>query len=125
LTATLLLLPKAVLISLGWAALTLYYTPSFFWWLTPIFAGLLLAPLLVRWTSSPTVGCWSRRIGLFLVPSEIDPIPELRALDRQAAVEPDASIPESPPPLPPERPRLMPVQQLDRGGYITSAATSP
>ena len=72
-----------------WAALTLYYAPLFFLWLTPIFAGLLLAAPLVRWTSSRRLGEWSRRRGLFLVPSEIEPPAELRASPAPAA-EPEA-----------------------------------
>ena len=63
----------------AWAALTLYYAPPFFLWLTPIFAGLLLAAPLVRWTSSRRLGEWTRRCGLFLVPSEMEPPAELRS----------------------------------------------
>ncbi len=64
---------------LAWAGLTLYSSPTFFLWLTPIFTGLLLAAPLVRWTSSRTLGQWARRRGLFLVPSETAAPPELKA----------------------------------------------
>ena len=73
----------------AWAALTLYYAPVFFLWLTPIFAGLLLAVPLVRWTSSRRLGAWSRRRGLFLVPSETEPPAELQPAPAPAA-EPEA-----------------------------------
>ena len=65
-------------VGLIWAGLTLYYSPTFFVWLTPIFTGLLLAAPLVRWTSSRALGEWSRRRGLFLVPSETSLPPELQ-----------------------------------------------
>ncbi len=71
----------------AWAALTLYYAPVFFLWLTPIFAGLLLAAPLVRWTSSRRLGVWTRQRGLFLVPTEMEPPAELRAAP---AAEPEA-----------------------------------
>ena len=61
-----------------WAAVTLYYSPVFFLWLTPIFAGLLLAIPLVRWTSSDRVAAWVKRRGLLLVPSETEPPSELQ-----------------------------------------------
>ena len=61
-----------------WAGLTFYYSPTFFLWLTPIFTGLLLAAPLVRWTSSVALGQAAERRGLFLVPTEIAPPPELR-----------------------------------------------
>ena len=73
----------------AWAALTLYFAPVFFLWLTPIFAGLLLAAPLVRWTSSRRLGAWSRRRGLLLVPSETEPPAELRTAPAPAA-EPEA-----------------------------------
>jgi len=62
---------------LVWAGLTLYSSPTFFLWLTPIFTGVLLAAPLVRWTSSRRLGQWTCRRGLFLVPSETTAPPEL------------------------------------------------
>lgn len=86
-------------VGVAWAALTLYYAPVFFLWLTPIFAGLLLAAPLVRWTSSRRLGEWTRRRGLFLVPSEMEPPAELRVAP---AAEPEppgaAGLPAVPAP---------------------------
>ena len=59
--------------------MTLYCSPTFFLWLTPIFTGLLLAAPLVRGTSSRALGQWARQWGLFLVPSETAAPPELEA----------------------------------------------
>ena len=55
---------------LAWAAVTLAVSTSFFLWLTPIFAGLLLALPLIRWTGSRRLGRLAREAGLWLVPSE-------------------------------------------------------
>ena len=57
-------------IGLIWTGVTLYYSPIFVLWLTPILAGMLLAAPLVRWTSSCVLGASTQRRGLFLVPSE-------------------------------------------------------
>ena len=61
-----------------WSAVTLYFSPVFFVWLTPIFVGLLLAVPLVRWTSSDRLGDWVKHRGLLLVPSETQPPAELQ-----------------------------------------------
>ena len=60
------------MVGLAWGALTLYSSWAFLLWLTPIFAGLLLAAPLVRWTSSRELGERARAAGLFLVASETD-----------------------------------------------------
>lgn len=60
-----------------WGGATLLASPLFFVWLSPIFAGLLLAGPLLRWTSSPSLGRTARRVGLLRVPSEVDPPPEV------------------------------------------------
>ncbi len=67
-----------VITGVVWAAVTLFASPAFFLWLAPIFAGLLLATPIVRLSSDRTLGLAFRRAGLFLVPSEIAPPPELR-----------------------------------------------
>ncbi len=64
-----------------WGGVTLVLSPSFFMWMGPIFAGLLLAVPLLRWTSRPSAGTWMRRVGLLAVPAEIDPPPEIAALE--------------------------------------------
>jgi membrane glycosyltransferase len=64
-------------VGVTWAGLTLYYSPPFFLWLAPIFVGLLCAGPIVFLTSSLSLGQLARRWGLFLVPSELVPPPEL------------------------------------------------
>ncbi len=85
-----------VLIAVG--AWTL--APWLFWWLSPVFVGLILSAPLSLLLGSPGVGRWLRRMGLLLIPEEVDQ-PEvlrkqgeyLRAL--KAAAEPPAVLPAS------------------------------
>ncbi len=63
-----------------WAALIGWLAPRFFLWLTPVFLGLFTAIPLTVWTSRASAGAAARRLGLFLVPEESAPPPELRAL---------------------------------------------
>jgi membrane glycosyltransferase len=63
-----------------WALLVAWLAPGFFWWLMPVLASLLLAPALVRWSSSQHAGMWMRRRGLLLAPSEVAPGPVLETL---------------------------------------------
>ncbi|MYI75446.1 MAG: glucans biosynthesis glucosyltransferase MdoH [Acidobacteria bacterium] len=75
-----------------WGAVTLYASPVFLLWLSPILTGLLLAAPLIRWTSSRAPGAWTRRRGLLLVPSETAPPPELAAGELLEAARPPASV---------------------------------
>jgi membrane glycosyltransferase len=47
-------------------------------WMSPIFAGLLAAPLLVAWTSRASLGRSAARNGVFLIPEERRPNPLIR-----------------------------------------------
>jgi membrane glycosyltransferase len=85
-----------------WALTTLYLSPGFFLWMTPIFGGLVLAAPLARWTSDARVGRALRSRGLLLAPSELgrghralptreriaDPLPMFTAVDRPRARTP-------------------------------------
>jgi membrane glycosyltransferase len=57
------------LVGAVWAGLTLALSPAFFLWLTPIFAGIILAAPLVRWSSRPL----GRRLatGILATPADI------------------------------------------------------
>jgi membrane glycosyltransferase len=65
-----------------WAAVIVEFAPHFFWWLTPVFAGLVCGIPLTVWTSRSSTGRVARRWGLFLVPEETDPPAELLPLQR-------------------------------------------
>ena len=56
----------------AWAAVTIGASTGFFLWLTPIFAGLLLALPLIRWTASRRLGRVVREAGLFLITAETE-----------------------------------------------------
>ena len=71
-----------LLTGLVWAAVILEFAPHFFWWLTPVFAGLVCGIPLTVVTSRSSTGRVARRWGLFLVPEETDPPPELRPLQQ-------------------------------------------
>lgn len=66
-----------VVIGLGWGALALYATSSFFWWMFPVLLGLVLSPFLTHVTSKLSWGVIARRRGLFVTPEEVAPSGEL------------------------------------------------
>ena len=65
-----------------WGAAMLYLAPQFFWWLTPVLAGLLVGIPLTVWTSRVSAGRLLRRMGLLLTPEETAPPYELFVLSR-------------------------------------------
>lgn len=101
-----------------WAIGTWWVAPIFFWALTPVLVGLVLAAPLVAWSSRPGVGQRLRRWGIFLAAQEIDPLPVLadvdRLLSRPAPAAPGVAA-ALVPALPPDLPRSMPAQRLDTG----------
>ena len=99
-----------------------YLAPGQLIWLSPILAGLILAPLTSRWSASPVLGRWARAAGLLVTPEERTTPPimagsvnharHLRVsgdatalLGRDAGARADyvALIPEQPPRPVPER----------------------
>jgi membrane glycosyltransferase len=92
-----------------WAIVVLAIAPDFFWWLTPVLAGLILAIPLSVWSSRSDLGQWLKREGFFLTPEETDPPIELVRLERASErrwVEPGLPEPE-PPLVPPESGLIM------------------
>jgi membrane glycosyltransferase len=67
-------------IGLIWGAAVLAVAPSFFWWLTPVIFGLVLAIPLSVLSSRSDIGIRLKRYGLFLTPEETDPPAELKQL---------------------------------------------
>ncbi len=64
-----------------WGGVILLINPSFFWWLIPIVASLVLSVPLSVWSSRSTAGEKFRRLGLFLTPEEISPRPDFGWLE--------------------------------------------
>jgi membrane glycosyltransferase len=79
----------------GWQTLTgigaglvcWLYVPAFFWWFTPVLAGLLLAVPFSMVTSRVRAGKLARRAGLFVSPQEVAPAPVVRRYREIIATE--------------------------------------
>ncbi len=98
-----------------WGIGTAFITPIFFWALTPVLTGLVLAPAVVVLSSRVAWGRALRRCGLLLTPAETRPPYVLDWLERRVA---ERDVWEMPAdeilPLPDPCPRPMPAQRLDR-----------
>ncbi len=65
-----------------WGVSAFILVPSFFWWLSPVLAGLVLAAPLSILLGNASLGRRAREIGLLLTPEETQPPPELARLER-------------------------------------------
>ena len=81
-----------VLAGTGTLAVMAFMAPGELVWLSPILAGLILAPLISRWSSSPVFGRWARLNGLLVTPEERDP-PEILSAANALAFRIDSSLP--------------------------------
>lgn len=61
------------------------YIPGFFWWFTPVLAGLVLIIPVSIFSSSTALGLLTRRMGLFLIPEEYKPPNIIRYLNENLA----------------------------------------
>lgn len=66
------------------------------WWLSPIFAGWLLAPFLAWLTSNKGLGKFLVKCGLFVTPEEVHTPPELQGLNGDPAPDGEKSGKPSP-----------------------------
>ncbi|HVU17493.1 MAG TPA: glucans biosynthesis glucosyltransferase MdoH [Candidatus Didemnitutus sp.] len=73
------------LFAIVWGASAYVLVPSFFWWLSPILLGLLVAAPLSIFLGRARFGRRARDHGLFLTPDETQPAPELPLLERHLA----------------------------------------
>lgn len=60
-----------------WGGLVFWLDEITFWWFLPVLAGMILAMPLSVLTSRSNLGQRARQIGLFLVPEEVAPPPEI------------------------------------------------
>lgn len=74
-----------VAFGLVWGISALILLPEFFWWLSPVLAGLILSIPLSIMLSKAGIGRRSRELGLFLTPEESQPNYELRRLRQNMA----------------------------------------
>jgi len=105
-----------------WGGAMLWLAPQFFWWLTPVLAGLLFGIPLTVWTSRVSAGRMLRRMGLLLTPEETAAPPELVVLSRAGediiqliSASHSAVPPPVPPPVRP-RPAYYPPQRKSGWG---------
>jgi len=67
---------------IAWIALVYWLDPAFVWWLAPVAGALALSIPLSVYTSRASLGERARRAGLFLIPEETSPPPEIAAMQR-------------------------------------------
>jgi membrane glycosyltransferase len=106
------------LLGLAWGGLTLVYTPDFFWCLTPVLLGMVVAIPLTVFSSSLVIGRRVRRWGLFGTPEEYRPpaeidfdVADVRVENGQALAEGEILGMVA---APPEIETDMPVQSVER-----------
>lgn len=75
------------LIGVVTGVLSYEYVPAFFWWFTPVLAGLILSIPVSMLSSSNVLGRRARELGLFLIPEETNPPPVLRYLEENLQKE--------------------------------------
>ncbi|HVU24246.1 MAG TPA: glucans biosynthesis glucosyltransferase MdoH [Opitutus sp.] len=73
------------LFGLIWGVSALILVPQFFWWLTPVLAGLVFSIPISILLSKASFGRRARDVGLFLTPEETQPGPELQRLRQNLA----------------------------------------
>ncbi|MEJ2756607.1 MAG: glucans biosynthesis glucosyltransferase MdoH, partial [Gammaproteobacteria bacterium] len=112
------------LIAVIWTALTAHFSALFLYWLSPVLLGMLLAPVLIRYTISKFFGVMARRLRCLVVPTELGHIPILQSIDStmkaikatplslEETVEGSAATPLPPVPIPPIQYQAMPKQPL-------------
>jgi membrane glycosyltransferase len=83
------------LVATAWGALLFWLNPGYFWWVTPIIGALFLSIPVSVLASRVSPGDRARRLGLFLIPEESTPPPELLDLHAllKAAREAEQRVP--------------------------------
>ena len=67
----------STVLGLVWGIATFIINRTFFWWITPVLTGLILAIPLSVLTSRSSIGRAFRARGLLVIPEELNPPPEL------------------------------------------------
>lgn len=96
-------------VGLAWLVLAATLTPHYLWWMSPVWLGLLLAPLAAWASGSRALGLALRRPGLLLTPSETGPPEVVRAAFQCRPQITGRLAPQRPPR---ERPGPMPIQRV-------------
>jgi membrane glycosyltransferase len=67
------------LLGIAWAGGVYWLNPSFLWWMLPIAGALMLSIPISVYSSRRSLGRRARNAGLFVIPEELHPPPEIRA----------------------------------------------
>jgi membrane glycosyltransferase len=70
---------------LVWGVCSFIISPPFFWWLSPVLAGLVLSIPVSIFLSKASFGRRAREIGIFVTPEETHPPYELKRLQQNLA----------------------------------------
>lgn len=73
------------LFGLVWGLSSYIISPAFFWWLSPVLAGLVTSIPLSIFLSKASFGRKARELGIFLTPEETHPPYELKRLQQNLA----------------------------------------
>jgi membrane glycosyltransferase len=68
-----------------WAALLFRLSPDYFWWVMPVVGALILSIPVSVLVSKIELGDSARRLGLWVIPEEVEPPRELVELDANMA----------------------------------------
>ena len=79
------------LLGIAWAAIVYALNPAYLWWLLPVVGAMVLSIPLSVWSSRVAPGRRLRRAGLFLIPEESRPPPELQRLESLLRIPPPPS----------------------------------
>ena len=107
----------STIVAIAWGCTAYYFTPVFFWWLSPILLGLVLGAPIIRYTSSIKLGVQLRKLGIFICPSEVDNDSTLEALKihlKEISVPEEGAYPQTIPALPQEQLVTMPIQSFKK-----------
>lgn len=74
-----------MVLGLGTLVVLAFMSPTQLIWLAPILAGLILSPIISRWSASPVFGRVARMRGLLATPEELSTPPLISAANYQAA----------------------------------------
>ena len=99
----------ALLLGLAWLGLAIWLVPQYLWWMSPVWLGLALAPIMFWLSGSRSLGLAARGAGLLLTPAESQPSEVLLHLAAPAPIKRAGLNPQRPPP---PRPGPMPNQAL-------------
>ena len=73
------------LLGVVWVGGVYWLNPSFLWWLLPVAGALIVSIPVSVYTSRASLGRRLRRAGLFVIPEELHPPPEIRGIMGTAA----------------------------------------